>query len=340
MLFIPLFLKYCNNVARSLKEYVDSGKSYRPFNSAFHSCSVFSSVIAFILVFVSKDPLFAQAPNVRELAPDVFYYFGDEAKQTSANCTWIVFKDFVLAIDANYPWGAKEILNEIRKTTDKPVRFVFNTHYHHDHTFGNSQFVDAGATIVSTKKTAEEMHALGKYEWDHGSEYSGRNMKGYRREFPTLTFDQKLIFDDGVHRVELIRMGPAHTGGDGVAYLPKEKILVTGDLCVNGNPWGNNVADAHADYDKWLGVLQTMAGWDIKIVVPGHGYPGTPEMLKQQRSYLKDMLDQVRQGIKAGKSKLELIKEIDLSKHPVYGTNNISTIRSIGFMYDKLSGKQ
>ena len=147
------------------------------------------------------------------------------------------------------------------------------------------------------------MHTLGQYEWDHGSEYSGRNMKGFRREFPSLTFDQQMVFDDGIHRVELIRMGPAHTGGDGVAFLPKEKILVTGDLCVNGNPWGNNVADANADYDKWIGVLDTMAGWDVKIVVPGHGDPGTVETLKQQRSYLKDMLDKVRQGIKAGKSK-------------------------------------
>ena len=63
-----------------------------------------------------------------------------------------------------------------------------------------------------------------------------------------------MVFDDGEHRVELIRMGPAHTAGDGVAYLPKEKILVTGDLFVNGNPWGNNVADANADYEKWFDV--------------------------------------------------------------------------------------
>jgi glyoxylase-like metal-dependent hydrolase (beta-lactamase superfamily II) len=164
-------------------------------------------------------------------------------------------------------------------------------------------------------------------------------MNGFHREFPSLTFNQELVFDDGVHRVELIKMGPAHSGGDGVAYLPKEKILVTGDLCVNGNPWGNNVADANADYDKWLGVLETMADWDVKIVIPGHGDLGTVETLKQQRLYLKDMLDQVRGGIKAGKSKRELVKEIDLSKHPVYGANNVSTIRSIGFMYDKLSGK-
>jgi glyoxylase-like metal-dependent hydrolase (beta-lactamase superfamily II) len=307
---------------------------------SFPTAPSVARIIFFILLSTSTSPLFSQSPKVRELAPGVFYYFGDETQQKSANCTWIVFKGYVLAIDANYPWGAEEILKEIRKTTTKPVRFVFNTHYHHDHTFGNSQFVDVGATVVSTEKTAEEMRTLGSYEWEHGSDYSGRSMKGFRREFPTLTFDQKLVFDDGIHRVELIRMGPAHSGGDGVAYLPKEKILVTGDLCVYGNPWGNNVADANVDYDKWLSVLETMAGWDIKIVIPGHGNPGTVETLKQQRLYLKDMLEQVRRGIKAGKTKEELIKEIDLSKHPVYGANQASTVRSIGFMYEKLSGKE
>ena len=220
------------------------------------------------------------------------------------------------------------------------MRFVFNTHYHHDHTFGNCVFAGAGATIVSTQKTLEEMHTFGQYEWDHASEYSGADMSTYRREFPSLTFDQKLVFDDGSHRVELIRMGPAHTGGDGVAYLPREKILVTGDLCVNGNPWGNNVADANADYDKWISVLATMAGWDLKIIVPGHGEPGTVETLKQQRLYIADMLTKVREGIKAGKSKQQLIKETDLSKHPVYGENKVSNLRSIGAMYDKLSGSR
>jgi glyoxylase-like metal-dependent hydrolase (beta-lactamase superfamily II) len=297
--------------------------------------------IAFILVLFSTQVLRAQSRPVREIAPGVFYYFGDELQQKSANCTWIVFKDYVLAIDANYPWGAKEILHEIRKTTDKPVSFVFNTHYHHDHTFGNSVFVDSGATIVSTQKTADEMHStLGKIEWDHGSEYSGRNMKPYRQEFPTLTFDKLLVFDDGVHRVELRRMGPAHSDGDGVAYLPKEKILVTGDLFVNGNPWGNNVDDVNVNYDKWLAVLDTMATWAVKIVVPGHGDMGTVETLREQRLYLEDMLTKVREGIKAGKSKQELVKEIDLTHHGVYGKNKRAIVRSIGNMYDRLSNKE
>jgi glyoxylase-like metal-dependent hydrolase (beta-lactamase superfamily II) len=286
-------------------------------------------LIFFVPIFVS-----AQKPLVKELAPGVFFYFGDESRKMSANCLWVVFKDYVLAIDANYPWGAQEIIQEIRKTTTKPIRYVFNTHYHHDHTFGNGVFVDSGATIVSTKETATEMKTLGQREWDQG--WGGRSMQGYRREFPSLTFDNRLVFDDGVQRVELIKMGPAHTLGDGVAYLPKEKILVTGDLFVNGNPWGNNVADPNVHYDKWLTVLDTLASWEIKTVVPGHGELGTTETLNHQRAYLEDMLTQVRRGIKAGKSKEELVKEIYLDKHPVYGQNKVSTARSIRAMYDKL----
>jgi cyclase len=286
-----------------------------------------------VALFISSS-VFAQSKPVRELAPGVYYYFGDELQGKSANCVWIVFSNYVLAIDANYPWGAEEIIREIHKTTDRPIRFVFNTHYHHDHSFGNSIFVDSGATVVSTKEAAAEMKTLGRHEWDQN--YSGRSLQGYRQEFPSLTFTDTLIFDDGVHRVELINMGPAHTWGDGVAYLPKEKILVTGDLFVNGNPWGNNVADPHADYDRWLTVLDTLSAWDIRTVVPGHGELATTENLKRQRAYLADMLQQVRLAIKAGKSKEELVTEIDLRKHPVYGQNSVSTERSIKAMYDKL----
>jgi glyoxylase-like metal-dependent hydrolase (beta-lactamase superfamily II) len=178
------------------------------------------------------------------------------------------------------------------------------------------------------------MKTLGQSEWDQG--WGGRSMKEYRREFPSLTFAQRLVFDDGIHRVELIKMGPAHTLGDGVVYLPKENILATGDLCVNGNPWGNNVADPNVDYDKWLTVLDTLASWNIKTVVPGHGELGTTETLKNQRAYLADMLTQVRHGIAAGKTKDELVIEIDLRRHPVYGQNKISIERSIRAMYDKL----
>ncbi|MEO8475155.1 MAG: MBL fold metallo-hydrolase [Chryseolinea sp.] len=289
--------------------------------------------LTYLTIFLFSQGSFAQS-SVRELAPGVFYYFGDELKNRSANCTWVVFQDYVLVIDANYPWAAKEILQEIRKTTPKPVRFVFNTHYHHDHTFGNGVFVDSRATIVSTTATADEMKTLGRKEWDEN--YSGQPLTGYTQVVPSMTFDNRMIFDDGIHRVELIRMGPAHTAGDAVAFLPHEKILVTGDLFVNGNPWGNNVADPDADYDRWLTVLDTLASWNVNIVIPGHGEPALTENIRCQRNYLADMLQQVRQGIKAGRSKEELVKTIDLSKHPGFGKNVVSTTRSIRAMYDRL----
>lgn len=296
----------------------------------------YASIFLFVLAAaLPVNDSKGQQALVRELAPGVFYYYGDELQQKSANCTWIIFKDYVLAIDANYPWGSKEILAEIRKTTDKPVRYVFNTHYHHDHTFGNYMFVDSGATIVSTEQTAREMRTLGQYEWEHGSAYSGRNMQTARREFPSLVFNDSLIFDDGTHRVELIQMGPAHTAGDGVAYLPNEKILITGDLFVNGNPWGNNVEDKNADYDRWLLVLDTMASWKPTIVIPGHGMPATSDHLVRQRAYLADMLKQVRHAVAAGKTKQQTVDEVTLKNHPVYGTNTTSTRRSVGAMYER-----
>jgi glyoxylase-like metal-dependent hydrolase (beta-lactamase superfamily II) len=107
---------------------------------------------------------------------------------------------------------------------------------------------------------------------------------------------------------------------------------------VNGNPWGNNVADANADYDKWLQVLDKMAGWDVTMVVPGHGDIGTADTLKQQRDFLADMLEQVRAGIRAGRTADQLVKEIDLSKHKTWGPNTVSNERSIRAMYRKLAG--
>ncbi|PWT97445.1 MAG: hypothetical protein C5B52_13860 [Bacteroidetes bacterium] len=293
-------------------------------------------ILKSILFFFATTSLPGQTNFSKQIAKGVYFYFGDEVQRKPANCVWIIFKDYVLVIDANYPWGAKEIITEIKKTTDRPIRFVFNTHYHHDHSFGNCVFADSRATIISTEETAREMKTVGQKEWDQRSGYSGGNMEGYKREFPSLVFENKMVFDDGEQRVELIKMGPAHTGGDGVAWLPKEKILITGDLFVNGNPWGNNVGDPDVNYEGWFKVLDTLAGWDPLIVVPGHGNPGNTENLTEQRLYLSDMYEQVHKGIKAGKSKEELVKEIDLSKHPVYGSNKTSIERSIRQMYNIL----
>jgi cyclase len=273
------------------------------------------------LVFVAAR---SQGNPVRELAPGVFFWQGDHIRKVPANCTWIVFKDYVLVIDANFPQAAKEILPLIRKSTDKPVRFLFDTHWHLDHSAANGVYVEAGAAIVCSMPCAEELRT-----------------KGRQARVPpapaSITFADRMVFDDGTHRVELTRLGPAHSKGDAVAYLPHEKILVSGDLCVNWN-WGNNVADPDADHDNWIRVLDDLAQWDMQTLVPGHGSLGKTETLRAQRAYLADMLEKVRTGLRDGKPADQLAKEADFSRHGSFGENVESNATSIRAMYRKLSG--
>jgi glyoxylase-like metal-dependent hydrolase (beta-lactamase superfamily II) len=272
------------------------------------------------LIFVAAP---GQSNPVRELAPGVFYWQGDHDRKMPANCTWIVFKDYVLVIDANFPIAAREIIPLIHKTTDKPIRFLFDTHWHGDHTTANRVYVEAGAAIVCSTPCDEELRTKG--------------LKAQAKLEPaSITFPDRMIFDDGSKRVELTRLGPAHSKGDAVAYLPHEKILVSGDLCVNWT-WGNNVADPDADFDNWIRVLDDLAKWDVGTVIPGHGSLATTETLRAQRAYLADMQQQVRSGIQAGKSADQLAQAIDLKRHGSFGANPEQNGISIQAMYRKLA---
>src|SRR5262249_30953129 len=137
-------------------------------------------------------------------------------------------------------------------------------------------------------------------------------------EHPSVQFESRLVFDDGEKRVELTKVGPAHTKGDGVAYLPKEKILFVGDLAVNWTA-GNNLSDADSDHANWVQVLDRLLKMDARIIVPSHGDLGTMDTLQGQRGYLAEMLNKVEEGIRTGKSADQLSLEIDLTKYQPFG---------------------
>ena len=150
---------------------------------------------------------------------------------------------------------------------------------------------------------------------------------------PTISFGNSMAFDDGEHRVELMLMGPGHSKGDAVAWLPKEKILFTGDLCVN---WGlgNNAADADADHDHWLRALDRMAALVPSTVVVGHGTLGGITDLRVQHAYMADMVDTVRRGIAAGETE-EQIAQTDLTRHKI-GADKARNIASLKAVYQRL----
>lgn len=288
-------------------------------------------LLALLLVAYERTAV-SQSGSVKQLAPGVFSRQGDTDARQPANTSWIEFRNFVVVIDANTPWGIRAILPEIKKTTSKPVRYVFDTHYHWDHSQGNSVMADEGVTVICSQDCASELSTKGKEEGASGAKRTDQySLAPYRMELPSVVFDNFMAIDDGERRLELRRVGPAHTIGDAVAFLPKEGILFTGDLCVNWRS-GNNVGDRDADHPHWAQVLNDMARWNLKMVIPGHGDPGTVDTLKAQSAFLDDLWKQVSAGKKAGKTVDQLLKDVDLSKHGNFAADaqqNQSAIRQV-----------
>jgi glyoxylase-like metal-dependent hydrolase (beta-lactamase superfamily II) len=280
----------------------------------------------------------SQSSRVKQLAPGVYYREADRERRIIANTGWVLFRDYVLVIDANFPWGARAILEDLRQTTEKPIKLVFDTHYHSDHAFGNSVWVDAGAAVICSEQCREESIRKNQPAWAKGDESGEYSLKQYRLEHPQITFRDRLVLDDGAMRVELQRLGPGHTRGDAVAYLPKQRILFTGDLATNGA--GNNMADPDADHDNWIRALDALSTRDVMTVVPGHGPLGTVETLRGQRAYIADMVKGVRAGMARGAGIEQIQKELDLSRHNPWGQSAASNRNSMRAIYAKLSERK
>jgi len=239
----------------------------------------------------------AEASKADLIAPDIYFHEGQVADNADAVCNngWILFEDYVLVIDANFPAGARLIIGKIRSMTDKPIRFAFDTHHHGDHAYGNQVYVENGGVPVAHTGVIEEMkrYETGYYDdkpgrWE-GAAKDRADLRTTKLKPPSVLFSKDLIFDDGKHRVELMHLGVAHTHGDAVAWLPKERILFTGDVCVNG-PY-NFVGDG--DVGKWVVTLDAVRKLDAKIVCTGHGPRSVASVLDDQQAFFKALREQV-----------------------------------------------
>jgi glyoxylase-like metal-dependent hydrolase (beta-lactamase superfamily II) len=252
-------------------------------------------------------PAAAQINTTQTVVPGVYFHEGDPRRGHSNN-GWIVFDDFVFVVDANYPSGAQIVMPKVKETSDKPIRFVFNTHHHADHAYGNQLWADTGATLIATTAALEEMKKVetGYYGGEPGRwEASAKvrpDVAATKLHPPILLFPKELIFDDGKRRVELHYFGTGHTKGDGYAWLPKEKVLFTGDACVNG-PY-NNVMDG--DIGEWIKTLELVKQLGAEKVCPGHGPMGGPEIIVDQQAYFIALQQQVKALMDAGKSPAEV----------------------------------
>ncbi|MDF2193777.1 MBL fold metallo-hydrolase [Paraflavitalea sp. CAU 1676] len=250
------------------------------------------------------DPPQEIAPGVYFLKGKTTYFASGNLQEVECNNGWIIFDDFVLLIDANYPAAGPTILQEVRKTTNKPIRFVFNTHHHGDHLYGNGYWAQQGATAIAYEGLIGELQRFetGYYgtnpgRWEQVAQKRS-DLKGFTLLPPPVTFKQSMVIEDKHRRVELLHLGTGHTMGDGVVWLPKESILFTGDSCLNG-PY-NLFRDA--DIKSWIPTLDRMAALKPAILIPGHGALGNAETPERQQHYFRSVYEWVSAAKKAGKT--------------------------------------
>jgi glyoxylase-like metal-dependent hydrolase (beta-lactamase superfamily II) len=249
----------------------------------------------------------AAAPGeslVEELAPGV-YFRKAQTQPTFTGCNqgWVVFRDFVLVIDANFPGQADEVIPLIAKHTDKPIRFVFDTHHHGDHADGNVKYVQIGASAVASERSRLMFETKGLDEFERAKGSRAAEYGALKYEPPSLYFPKRLVFDDGTQRVELLHFGHGHTIGDAVAWLPKHGILFTGDAVVNGA--FNYTGDSNTE--SWITVLNALRELPVKAVCPGHGEMDGPELIEKQQRYFVELRAAIKTLISQGQS-LEQIK--------------------------------
>ena len=210
-------------------------------------------------------------------------------------------------------------------TASAPIGSVVNTHANGDHCYGNS--LVKGANIIASAATAHEMtevppamlaalnkapgevgelfrHFFGEFEFD-----------GIEMALPTETFTGEHSFDVGGRRIDLVEVGPAHTAGDTIVFVPDARTVYTGDiLFIGGTPivWAGPL-------DNWIAACDLINAADVETVVPGHGPVTDKAGVTSVRDYLVYVRDQATERFNDGMDAWDAARDIALGGFGTWG---------------------
>jgi glyoxylase-like metal-dependent hydrolase (beta-lactamase superfamily II) len=256
---------------------------------AISSCGLLLS----LALTSAADESPAAVPGLRyrldQVAEGVFCATAHGVPYYVANSVVIVGDDGVAIVDPGAgPNGARVLRAAIRTITDRPIRWVIDTHFHFDHAFGNGAFGDApvvahdsvrpmlGKDALHTRTVAGYVAGLpAQIEKTRADVLRLAALEAYRDELatfvatpPALTLGDRVTLWLGGREVRLLHLGRGHTAGDVVVYLPRERIVCTGDLF---NGYIGYMGDAYVD--EWADTLARLEALDFETVIPGHGAP-------------------------------------------------------------------
>lgn len=244
-----------------------------------------------------------------------------------------VGEDGIVIVDDEFAPLAPKIKAALKGISDKPVRFVLNTHWHGDHVGGNAQF-STEATIIAQDNVRERMK--------NGSQVVGRNIAPAAKEaLPIITFNDRATVHLNGEDIRAMHFPAGHTDGDSIIYFTKSNVIHMGDDFVRyGFPFvdlnsGGSVEGMLAAVDKIIATFPA----DTKVI-PGHGELSTVADMKPYADMLRETLAKVQAGVKQGKTLQQLQQEKVLAGYEKWNGDFISTDKWIDTLYHDLTDKK
>jgi glyoxylase-like metal-dependent hydrolase (beta-lactamase superfamily II) len=235
----------------------------------------------------------------------------------------VIGDDSVMVLDTQAtPIMARDVIAKIRTVTDKPIQYVVMSHYHAVRVLGASGY--GAEQIIASQDTYDLIVERGEQDFKSELERFPRLFSGVESvpglTWPTMTFKGEMTVWMGKREVRLMQLGRGHTKGDTVIWLPKEKVLFSGDLV----EYGATPYTGDAYLGDWPQTLERLAQLQPVALVPGRGDAlTTPELcveaIEGTKSFLRDMFDSVKEGREAGKSLNEIYAQTYDRLKPDYG---------------------
>ena len=231
----------------------------------------------------------------------------------NATFGFVVTPAGVVLIDSGGSYlGAQHLTALIKRVTDKPVVKVINTGGQDHRWLGNGFFEQRGAVIIASQAAVQDQKARTQDQlFMLGNLVGVKGLQGTDPVYAKQTFAQQMQFELGGTRFELYHTGPAHTPGDSFVWLPKQRVMFSGDIVFTERMLG--ILD-HSNSKGWVKAYETMAAYHPEYLVPGHGQPTTLEKAKADTyDYLVFLRRAVANFMKAG-GDISEVSKIDQSK--------------------------
>ncbi len=266
--------------------------------------------------------------ELQKVAEGVYGAMAKSSTPINCNAAVVVYDEGVLVVDTHSrPSSAAALIAQIRTLTDKPVRYAVNTHFHWDHAQGNHAYPVAfpkQVAIVASEATRENLAAMGMQRVKDQLAAGPRQVEDLKKRIaaesdptaraklvedlrqqeeylteirsleltlPDLTFDQSMILHRPDRDIVLLFLGRGHTSGDVVVYLPKQRVVATGDLL---HGWMPFMGDSYPP--EWVATLDALEKLDFDHVIGGHGPVKPKSHLRFFRNYLADLIEEVRRA--------------------------------------------